>query len=298
MTTNWGRWGADDQRGTLNLITEEKRLRALGLPATGQVFSLGQPIQSAGVPMVKDGARGFFIRPMHFMLYDGGDEAGGYPTRGDCYFSSEDFLALRIHGTTTHIDGLAHGWKHGQMYNGFDATCVSSFGAGKLGIENVEHIVTRGLLFDVAASLGVDHLEEGYAITVDDLKNCPTPPVEPGDAVLIRTGWYNVFFSDPDRYDGAWPGLSTEAAVWLADQDVVILGSDNVGVEVLGSDLATAGFACPVHGIVLRDYGIYLLELMVLEELAAAGVTEFLFMLAPLKVSGGTGSPVNPLAIA
>jgi len=147
----------------------------------------------------------------------------------------------------------------------------------------------------VARAKGVDHLPESYEITIDDLKSCDNPPVEPGDAILVRTGWYTVYYSDPARYAGAWPGLGAEAACWLAEQDVVLLGSDNVGVEVLGGDLTA--FGSPVHGLMLRDYGVYLLELLVLEELAAADVQEFLFMMAPLRITGGTGSPVNPLAI-
>jgi kynurenine formamidase len=294
---NWGRWGADDEAGALNHITPEKRVAAAQLVRDGRVFQLGQNIQPDGVPMVKDGARGFWMRPMHLMVYDGGDEAAGMPTRGNDYFSAEDLIAVRIHGTTTHIDGLAHGWNHGQLYNGYTSKSVSSFGAAKLGIENVGQIVTRGVLFDVAKSKGVRHLEEAYPITVDDLQACGAPDLHQGDAVLVRTGWYNVYFDDPIAYGGAWPGISLEAAQWLADKDVCIVGSDNVGVEVLGGSFGTVGFASPVHSLLLREYGIYLLELMHLEELSIADVKEFMFVTAPLRITGATASPVNPLAI-
>jgi kynurenine formamidase len=312
MTENWGRWGPDDELGALNLVTPEKRETCMKLATRGQVFSLGQNIQASGVPMIKDGARGVFLRPIHMMIYDGGDEAAGLPTRGDGYFSAEDMLTIRIHGTTTHIDGLAHGWKDGQLFNGYPSNSVNSFGAGKLGIQNVQHIVTRGLLFDVAATKGVSHLSSGYAITVDDLKACATPPVERGDAVLVRTGWPTVFYgADPDQYHEPRPGVAPEAAEWLAEQDIVLLGCDNSGVEVVPTSHGTTGsshaspalakpggFGNPVHSRLLRDYGIYLLEMLDLEELAVAKISEFVFVLAPLRITGGTGSPVNPLAIA
>ena len=294
---NWGRWGEDDERGALNLVTPEKRVEAAGLIRTGQVFQLGQNIQADGVPMVKDGARGFWMRPMHLMVYDGGDEAAGVPTRGNDYFSAEDVVGFRIHGTTTHLDGLAHGWHHGQLYNGYGSAHVNSFGAAKLGIENVGQVVTRGVLFDVAGSKGVPSLDEAYPITIEDMRACGTPELRPGDVALVRTGWYNVYFDDPARYNGAWPGIDTECAQWLADQDVCIVGADTVGVEVLGGSFGKEGFACPVHGLLIRDHGIHLLELMHLEELAAAGVTEFCFMMAPLRITGATASPVNPLAL-
>jgi kynurenine formamidase len=312
MTKNWGRWGENDQLGALNLITPEKRAAALQVPTAGQVYSLAQNIQPGGVPMIKDGARGVFMRPVHMMIYDGGDQCCGMPTRGDNYFSAEDMLSMRIHGTATHIDGLAHGWKHGQLFNGYPSSSVNSFGAQQLGIENVQQIVTRGLLFDVARAKGVKHLPAGYAITIGDLQACGAPSVEPGDAILVRTGWYNVFYGDdPEHYHDPRPGVSADAALWLADQDIVLLGCDNTGVEVVpieygGSssshsspaDAKAGGFGSPVHSSLLRDYGIYLLELLVLEELSAADVVEFLFVLAPLRITGGTGSPVNPLAIA
>ncbi|MBA3741976.1 cyclase family protein [Sporichthya sp.] len=294
--SNWGRWGAEDQLGALNLITPEKRVEAASLVRTGAVYQLGQNIQADGVPMVKDGARGFWMRPLHMMVYDGGDEAAGVPTRGDNYFSAEDFIAVRIHGTTTHLDGLSHGWKHGQLYNGFGSNQVNSSGAHKLGIENVGQVMTRGLLFDIAGLKAVSSLDEGYPITIEDMQQCNLE-IRPGDVVVVRTGWYNVYFESQDRYNGAWPGISTETAQWLADQDVCIVGADTVGVEVLGGSFGKEGFACPVHGLLLRDYGIYLLELMHLEELAAAGVTEFCFVMAPLRITGATASPVNPLAL-
>jgi kynurenine formamidase len=294
--SNWGRWGAEDQVGALNLIDPQKRLAALSLPTRGEVCSLGQDIRPDGVPMTPDGVRGFYIRPMHVMLYDGGDEASGCSTRGDNYFSSEDYLGIRIHGSTTHVDALSHGWKDETLYNGFSRNEINSFGAAKLGIENAPHFVTRGVLLDVAASKGIPHIDLEYQITVEDLQASTDVAIEPGDAVLVRTGWSTVYYSDPDTYNQfAWPGLSLEAVRWLADHDVVLIGSDNIGVEYAATDFIAGGSRG--HGVLLRDHGIYILELLDLEKLGESGVQEFLFMMAPLRIVGGTGSPVNPLAV-
>ncbi|MGW0632571.1 cyclase family protein [Streptomyces sp. NPDC002758] len=296
MDGNWGRWGKEDQAGALNLIDARKRLSALSIPQRGEVYSLGQDIRPDGVPMAPDGVRGFFIRPLHMMLYDGGDEASGCSTRGDNYFSSEDYLGIRIHGSTTHVDALSHGWKDQTLYNGFSRDTVNSFGASKLGIENAPHFVTRGVLFDVARSKGIDHVDIDYEITVDDLKACHDVALEPGDAVLVRTGWHSVYYSDPDSYNQfAWPGLGIDAVRWLAGQDVVLIGADNIGVEIASPVFIQTGSRG--HGMLLRDYGIYILELLNLEELSASGAVEFLFTMAPLRIAGGTGSPVNPLAV-
>lgn len=296
MTNNWGRWGNDDEIGALNLITDEKRLAALQVPQTGQAFSLGQDIQPAGVPMASDGIRGFHMRPMHVMLYDAGDEACGCATRGDNYFSAEDYLGIRIHGSTTHVDGLSHGWKDQQLYNGYSSNTINSFGASKLGIQNATSFVTRGVLFDVARAKGVDSVPLDHEVTVDDLKACRVAGVTAGDAVLVRTGWRNVFYTDPAAYDQlAWPGLNLDAVQWLAEQDVVLIGADTVGLEIANPGFVETGSRG--HGVLLRDYGIYILELLDLEELSESGKTEFLFMMAPLRITGGTGSPVNPIAI-
>lgn len=296
MTNNWGRWGADDEVGALNLITDEKRLAALRVPRTGQAISLGQDIQPAGVPMASDGIRGFHMRPMHVMLYDGGDEASGCATRGDNYFSAEDYLGIRIHGATTHVDGLSHGWKDGQLYNGYSRNTVNSFGAGKLGIHNAKSFITRGVLFDVARVKGVESVPLDYEITVDDLKACGAVDITAGDAVVVRTGWRNVYYTDPGEYDQlAWPGLGLDTIRWLAEQDVVLIGADTVGMEIANPGFVDKGSRG--HGVLLRDYGIYILELLDLEELSESGKTEFLFMMAPLRITGGTGSPVNPIAV-
>jgi kynurenine formamidase len=204
------------------------------------------------------------------MLYDGGDEASGCSTRGDNYFSSEDYLGIRIHGSTTHVDALSHGWKDQALYNGFSRDTINSFGAGRLGIENAPQFVTRGVLFDVARSKGVGHVDVDYEIS--------------------------VYYSDPDSYNQfAWPGLSIDAVRWLASQDAVLVGADNIGVEAAPPGFIQNG--SQGHGILLRDYGIYILELLNLDELSTTGATEFLFMMAPLRIAGGTGSPVNPLAV-
>jgi kynurenine formamidase len=239
--------------------------------------------------MIMDG-----IRPVHLMAVDGGDYAAGAQPRFG-HSSAEDYLALRIHGNTTHIDSLGHTWRDGQIYNGFSSNTVKSSGMERCGIGNVIAIVTHGVLLDVAKSKGLDNLPDAYSITSQDLATCAADVnIEPGDAVIIRTGWYNVFASDPVRYGASRPGLGLEAARWLAERDVALVGCDNTGIEVRPYPPQTAA---PVHDLLLRDHGIYLMEMLVLEEISSDAVREFLLVVAPLRLKGGTGSPVNPLAI-
>ena len=189
-------------------------------------------------------------------------------------------------------------------------TSILALGPDDATVRTVTLDALPALLADPKTFVWVDILDPGeddrkmledafrlHPLSIEDMLACGAPELRPGDVVLVRTGWYNVYFADQGRYNGAWPGITTETAQWLADQDVCIVGADTVGVEVLGGSFGKEGFACPVHGLLIRDYGIHLLELMHLEELAAAGVTEFCFMLAPLRITGATASPVNPLAL-
>jgi kynurenine formamidase len=291
--TNWHRWGRDDELGAANLLTPELVLSTLRTAATtGRIYSLAQPIQ----PGAPGSAHG---HALHLLEQDAGDYATGNAQRGgDGVAVATDHLSIRVHGTTTHIDSLGHVWSGDSLYNGHPSSGAGSRGLAQCGIDKLPGIVTRGLMLDLPAHLGVQHLEAGHEIRVAELEACLGAQgleVRAGDAVLLRTGFGQVFEHDPHLYEWEFPGLGLEAARWLSAHDTVLVGADTLGVEVRTRE---APFDLPVHLHLIHEKGIYLAELLRLDELAADRVGEFLFVVAPLRLAGGTGSPVNPLAIA
>ncbi len=284
---NWNRWGADDERGALNHIGEETVRRAAALVSSGQVVSLTQPLSPrTPFPPHRAGMQ-------HFMGRSGGDYAAGARRPGGFQFA-EDTLLLPAH-VGTHIDALCHAWYDDELYNGFPGSGTrGSTGAARCGIDKMGPIAGRGILLDIVAVKG-GPLPDGTVIGVDDLaaaaKLAGGEPMA-GDIVLIRTGW-------PDRGGTAIsfntePGIDLAAALWLADREVAIVGADNYAVEVLPF---AKGTVFPVHQRLIRDFGIPLLEGLVLDSLAATGRGTFLFTASPLPVAGGTGSPIAPMAI-
>jgi kynurenine formamidase len=287
---NWRRWGDEDERGALNLLDAAAVQRGLAAARRGEVVPLGLPVQARRVPVMPP-------RPpvLHTMLVDGADfEAGARRGPNGLQFA-DDHISMACH-SGTHLDALSHIARNGVMYNGVPASEVrSATGARRLGIDKVGGIVCRGVLLDVLQeSAG---LEAGRAIRVSDLQpalNHADTELQPGDAVLIRTGWL-ARFDENDRtwYEGE-PGIDVDAAYWLADQGVVLVGADNFAVEVVP---APSGEPMPVHLAMLQERGVYLLELVDLEPLVRAAASTFTLMLAPLRITGGVASPVNPLAI-
>ncbi len=281
--SNWGRWGAEDERGSLNLITPELVRCAAGLVKTGKVYSLAVPLAANG-PQWPPRHKLWQVTQFRNDQFGSG--------------SSSDALMLSSH-SGTHMDALCHMWYGNQLYNGFNAAeHVTSYGVTRAPIDRVSSIVGRGVLLDIAAWKGVDHLSLGEAITAADLDDCAQAQniaIRPGDILAIRTGWLRVFAQDRALFDSGEPGLDESTLPWLKMHDIVAVAADNHGVEVM-QRIPPPGY--PFHSIVLRDLGIYLLEEVNLEELAADRVYEFMFIVAPLRLSGGTGSPVNPIAIA
>jgi long-chain acyl-CoA synthetase len=304
--SNWGRWGADDQRGALNLVDGEAMRRGASMVREGRLYRLGQDIRESNVPMM-DGRPS----PQHFMSFDGGDFAAGFRWNalGDDRCFAEDTVVIPVHGVTTHLDALCHQWAEEEMYNGFRGDAVRSYGATKLGVERFEGLATRGVMIDLPALAGVDALPADFLVTADHLEAAlerQGVTVESGDAVLVRTGWPETFKTDPERYGGLQPGVGASAGLLLADRGICLLGADNVAVNPHnGFDgFANTSIEDPrtkyrydLHIPFLRNLGIYLLELLDLAALAADEVYEFQFCLAPLMIKGGTGSPVNPLAV-
>jgi kynurenine formamidase len=292
--SNWGRWGEDDQLGAFNLLTPERVLEALrGAARTGRIYSLAQPLQMSGVPMSDSGGI-----PIHLMGRDGGDYATGLADAAHGTAHAEDYLMVRMHANTTHVDSLGHVWTGDRIYNGHPASSIGSKGMTVCGIEKLPGLVTRGVLLDVAGCLGKPRLDPSHEITAEELERVAADEgveVRAGDAVLVRTGWPSMFYEDRQVYQGSAPGLGVPGATWLSSRDVVAVGSDTLGVEVRPY---APGTASPVHLHLLQQHGIYMIELLDLSELARDRVFEFLFIAVPLKLTGGTGSPLNPLAIA
>lgn len=292
---NWGRWGDDDERGALNLLTDEIVLNAARACRTGKVYRLSLPLKRSGVPLAA--YRGV---PQRLTLLAESDNvlgAAGVPdTDGAC----EDVLILPSH-SVTHIDALCHVYHEGHFYNGFPASGFESYnGAAHLGIDKLGGFAGRAVLLDIAGHVGVDWLDSDHVIGADELDACARAQgvtVGTGDIVLVRTGWQDKFLLEvaAGQTPGhPQPGIGIEAAIWLAERDVSAVGSDNSGIEPIpfppGQPLA-------VHIELLYRRGIPLIENMMLRELAADGCYESLFVLGPLPVPGASGSPVNPIAI-
>ncbi|MDH6147353.1 kynurenine formamidase [Paraburkholderia sp. WSM4179] len=288
---NWGRWGRDDERGAANFATAEKLAAAAQLVRTGRAYSLALPLQPKGLPVNPE--RGV---PVHLMSIDAGDFAAGFEIEGG-FCTADDYFAMHTQ-TGTHIDGLGHVWYDEALFNGFPASSVRSNGAARLGIEKLKHLTGRGVLLDVAGYLGVEHLAPTHVITPEELEMCAKSQgteVGEGDILLVRTGWLGTYRDDnPRAFWSSNPGLGIAAGEWVGAKRVAGIGMDNFAVEVHPSE---TGFIGPVHKRLIRDFGCFLMELVVLDELAHDKVYEFLFMAAPLPITGGTGSPINPLAL-
>ena len=289
MREAWARWGEQDEAGAANLIGPEQVRHAVSLVRTGQVISLAQPISDKlPVPAHRAGV-------MHFMGRDGGDYAAGASRPGGFQFA-EDTVVLPLH-LGTHIDALCHAWCDDQLYNGFSGGTVrSTTGAARCGVEKLPPLVTRGVLLDIVRRRGAA-VASGDSIGRAELQaaaNAADISLRDGDAVLIRTGWLES--QEPSRgVDfNREPGIDVEAALWLAESGVAMVGADNFAIEVLPF---AEGTVFPVHQRLIRDYGISLLEGLALRGLGETGARTFLFAALPLPIVGGTGSPLAPMAV-
>jgi len=285
--SNWGRWGPDDEIGTLNLITPEKRKEASSLVQNGVTVSLARNtdnIESVDNPC-----------PVEWEMINA--------TRN----GASDRIAFRcIHGLgTTHIDGFGHRFFDGKMWNGVEmAQTVTMEEGAKVNsvLTMKDGIVTRGVLYDIPRLKGVDYLEPGYRVTVDDLEaweEMTGVSVGPGDAMLFRWGrWARREAEGPfDTWEES-AGLDNTVIPWLKERDISILGWETPGYTPRPEgDLPTLS----LHDFALTMLGIHLIDrsdLGALADMAAAqGRWEFMLTIAPLPIPNGTGSPVNPIAI-
>lgn len=294
--SNWGRWGEGDERGALNLIGPAQVLDAVSACRTGRVYPLGLRVQRRGVPVID-----FRPAPERYSLFRDTDDATFRRLGFDESVGvNEDVLVVPTHNGT-HMDALAHLAVGGTIYNGFDAAMAEAHrGAARCGIEKLGPVVGRAVVLDVAGHLGVDWLEPGTPVGSDLLETCRVSSgveVRAGDILLVRTGWLDLFAA-LDR--GAkppfeQPGLSLDAVEFVADHDVAAVGADNAAVEVIPFD---QGRHLGLHQALLHGLGVVLMEHLVLSGVTADGCTEGLFVAAPLPVTGGSGSPVNPVLVA
>ena len=210
---------------------------------------------------------------------------------------TDDKLVMEAH-SGTHVDALGHVWSEGRFYNDVPAEEATSEGVWKGGIEKVRHIVGRGVMLDIPAFKNVVHLGPGEVVTVEDLDGAAAAQgieIEPGDIVMVRTGWYPLFYSDYKLWSTAFPGPDKNIAGWLKEKDVAALGADHPSVEVRRNVAKPEG--APLHRYAIRDLGVHLMESLDLEELAQDRVYECFFVGAPLRLMHASGSPWNPLAI-
>ena len=281
--SNWGRWGEDDEIGALNLITTEKRLEAVALVQEGFSVSLAADANTVQ------------------------DVDNPNPYEHEMLSISSDRISVRYHGIThTHVDALAHVNEGGTFYNGYtpDADATLENGHEKSSIHNLKDgVLTRGVLIDIPRLRGLPYLEPGSPIYVEDLEAWEEQTgvrISSGDALFIRTGvWARREAEGPwlrgRREGGRSAGLHPSVIPWLKERDVALLGSDHPAY-VAPSNLPGA-----VHDFAVLYLGIHMLDNCDLEALGEAAAErdewEFLLMVAPLAIRGGTGSPLNPIAV-
>lgn len=282
---NWGRWGDEDQLGALNHCTARHRAATASLVRSGRTVSCARPLPTVPAPE----------NPV-----PAGHHMTGTHTEGH----GADWIGVASHGyATSHLDALCHIFWDGKLYNGHPTEVVTAHGAEQLGVHHLrDGVVGRGVLLDIPSVRGVDALEPGTAVTVDDLEAAEdTAGVRTGtgDALLVRTGRWEW-----RRQHGPWnprerlAGLHASCLPWLHEREVAILGGDGVSdVHPSGID----GVRLPIHTVGIVTIGLHLLDNLDLDDLGTAcaqeGRWEFLLTIAPLVVEGGTASPVNPIAL-
>ena len=286
--SNWGRWGKDDQLGTLNLITSEKRKQAATLVREGISVSLARNAEETEAADNPD--------PFVQTMLRTGNEPGNQ--------WAVDNYSVSYHGFAhTHMDSLCHLLYQGKMFNGFSQKEITEAGTAKLSIHNAKSgIFTRGVLIDIPALRGVEYLEPGSPIYPEELiawENRAGAKVGSGDVVFFRTGrWARRAAKGPwSVSDLGAAGLHASCAKWIRERDVAMVGSD-AAMDVMPSGIP--GMTHPVHLLTLNSMGVHIFDNCDLEAVSKKCSElkrwEFLITAAPIPVEGGTGSPLNPIA--
>lgn len=297
--SNWGRWGADDQRGTLNLVTPDAVGRGAALVRRGITVSCSRIISDKPSVDVVD-------RPLHHMTYSGERFALNPQEKSEFGIQlSRDFIGMMYHGAyVTHLDALCHIFTNGQMYNGLSAAEVTTaMGALRESVDLVaDGIASRGVLLDIPPLTDRDWLELSEPIFPEDLiaaEEHAGVRVEPGDILFVRTGyWGRRAQLGPVAPSAGTPGLHAECLPWLRERGVAVLCGDTMN-DVVPSGYAE--FKLPVHEIGQVGMGLWLMDNCDLESLSKTARQlqrwEFQVVLAPLRIEHGTGSPLNPIAL-
>ena len=280
------KWGAGDERGSGNWMKPDTVLRAAKLIRTGEVFELGEVL-------TPDPKESYINRNRVYNIYS----KPSVPVP-NTRIGNEELIVSELGQIGTQFDGFAHQMYGDSFYNCFKAgDIVTRYGYKKLGVENVGMLMTRGVLLDIAALKGIEMLPETYVVTPEDLQQALAREklaLQPGDAIIIHTGWGKLRGKDNVRYGNASPGVGVAAGEWLVQQDPMLIAGDNCCIEIRPSEPQRN---LPVHVMMLVQHGIYLIENLELEALAAARAYEFAFVVQPLKLRGATGSTVAPVAI-
>lgn len=283
------KYGADDTLGAINNLSPKKVMQAAKLVTTGKSYRLGVetgPTSPAYPP------RSYSMTVLQL------DDGTGTPLGINKATGNDDLMNLWM-GIGSQIDGLGHMGINHTYYNGNHASdFVTPKGLTKLSIDKLPPIVSRGVLLDMTKHYGQNPLPEGTAINSGEIKAVAKKngtEIESGDVVLLHTGWLNVMDADPSRFMNGQPGLGLDGARYLAASGVVAVGADNWALEVIPAENPDHAF--PVHPELLAKNGVYILENMDTRELAADGVTEFLFVLGQPRFVGAVQAVINPVAI-
>ena len=280
------KWGAGDERGSGNHQKAASVVKAAGMIKTGEVIELALVLNDK---MPFFGTRRFDVHVKRSFMNTGSNERG----------SNEEMVLSEIGQVGTQFDGFAHQTHRNSHYNCFKTDEIAQRGLfTKLGIHQAGAFITRGVLIDVAGFKGVEMLGDNYEVTVDDLEGAlkkQNMTLKAGDAVIVNTGWGKIYGKENARYVKSCPGLGVKAAQWIIDKNPILLGADNWPVEVAPNP--DPQLSLPVHQLALVVNGVHLLENMKLDELVQKQVYEFAFMMQPLKIQGGTGSSVSPIAV-
>jgi kynurenine formamidase len=299
--SNWGKWGKDDQIGTLNYVTPEDVVRAASLVQTGKVFALGIPLDNKGPQTGLFGGR---WNPIHTMLATGTDAIAGRQDWNKLRYA-DDAINMPVQAAT-HWDSLGHIFYEDKAYNGHDAKLIDSRGLHVLGIEHSRNrMIGRGVLLDIPRFKNVTWLDDGYGITNEELDKCARAQnveIRRGDFVIVRTGQMERCLQEKKwggYAGGDAPGVKFENCYWCHDKQIAAICTDTWGVEVRPNETTEANQ--PWHWVVIPAMGLTMGEMFYLKELAedceADGIYEFFFCGPPLIITGGTGSPINPQAI-
>jgi len=289
---NWGRWGADDQRGALNYLTDDLRRAAAALVVSGESISLAHDLGTEPLPE--------HPHPVQHHMLASGDalDANGIPG----YEAARDHLSFDVHGLwTTHVDALSHMFVRGEMFGGRPASDVRSDGARTNTILSMaDGVVGRGVLLDIPRATGCPFLDTGEVVSVADLEAAEAAQgVRVGRGDILLVAWGRAARRETKKAFDGFSGLHSECLPWLQDREVAVLGSDGISDPM--PFVGTPQWPFPVHQIGITAMGLHLIDNVALEPLgqrcAANGRWEFLFTMSPLRIARGTGCPVNPVAV-